>query len=83
MYLKIVEKKSDGIVVKGAKICQSGTLVVDETVVMPTIALKESDKVYAVSFAIESGTKGVTYVLQNNAYESKKRETPGWESGNP
>ncbi len=83
MYLKILEKKADGIVVKGAKICQSGALVVDETVVMPTIALKESDKAYAVAFAIESGTEGVTYVLQNNAYEAKKRETPGWESGNP
>ncbi|MEM3714724.1 MAG: 4-hydroxyphenylacetate 3-hydroxylase N-terminal domain-containing protein [Nitrososphaeria archaeon] len=83
MYLKIVEKKSDGIVVKGAKICQSGALVVDETVVMPTIALEEDDKAYAVAFAIESGTEGVTYILQNNAYEAKKRENPGWESGNP
>ncbi len=83
MYLKIVEKKSNGIVVKGAKICQSGALVVDETIVMPTIALKDSDKAYAVAFAIESGTEGVTYVLQNNAYEVKKRENPGWESGNP
>jgi aromatic ring hydroxylase len=83
MYLKIVEKKSDGIIVKGAKICQSGAAVVDETVVMPTIALKEQDKAYAVSFSISSGTEGVTYVLQNNAYEAKKRETTGWESGNP
>lgn len=83
MYLKIVETKSDGIVVKGAKICQSGALVVDETIVMPTIALKEQDKLYAVSFAVESATDGVTYILQNNAYESKKRENPSWESGNP
>ncbi len=83
MYLKIVETKADGIVVRGAKICQSGSLVVDETIVMPTIALKEQDKMYAVSFAVEAGTEGVIYVLQNNAYESKKRENPDWESGNP
>ncbi len=83
MYLKLVDKRDDGIVVRGAKICQSGALVADETVVMPTIALKEEDKVYAISFAIESGNENVIYVLQNNPYEAKKRETPDWESGNP
>ncbi len=83
IYLKITQTKDDGIVVRGAKICQSGALVVDETVVMPTIALNEQDKTYAVSFAIETGCENTIYVLQNNAYESKKRETPDWESGNP
>jgi len=83
MYLKIVEKRKDGIVVKGAKIHQSGAAAVDETLIMPTTALKEDDKAYAVSFAVPLGTEGVTYIMQNNAYESKRREGGDWEFGNP
>lgn len=83
MYLKIVEKRSDGIVVKGAKIHQSGAVGVDETLVMPTIALREEDKAYAVSFAVPLGEKGLVYVFQNNAFEAKRREGSSWETGNP
>ena len=83
MYLKIVEKRRNGIVVKGAKIHQSGAAAVDETLIMPTTALKEDDKAYAVSFALPLGAEGVTYVMQNNAYEAKRREGGKWEFGNP
>ena len=83
MYLKIVEKRSDGIVVKGAKMHQSGAAAVDETLIMPTTALREDDKAYAVSFAVPLGTNGITYILQNNAYEAKRREGGKWEFGNP
>ncbi len=83
MYLKIVEKRKDGIVVRGAKIHQSGAGAADETLIMPTTALKKDDKIYAVSFAVPLGTKGVTYIMQNNAYEAKRREGGEWEFGNP
>ncbi|WP_022670229.1 4-hydroxyphenylacetate 3-hydroxylase N-terminal domain-containing protein [Hippea alviniae] len=83
MYLKIVKKRSDGIVVKGAKIHQSGAVVSDYTLVVPTIALSEEDKEYAVAFAVSPDTEGLTYVMQNNAFEAKRRESQDWESGNP
>ncbi len=83
MYLRIVEKRPDGIVVRGAKAHQSGAVAADETVVMPTIALREEDKAYAVAFAVPSGAEGLIYVLQNNAFEAKRRENGEWEVGNP
>ena len=52
LYLRIVEIRPDGIVVRGAKAHQTGAVNSHEHLIMPTIALKEADKDYAVSFAV-------------------------------
>jgi aromatic ring hydroxylase len=83
MYLKVVDKNDDGIVVRGAKMHQSGAVVADATLVVPTISLNESEKEYAVAFAVSPDTDGLIYVMQNNAFEVKRREDDGWELGNP
>jgi len=48
LYVHIVEKREDGIVVRGAKAHQTGSINSHEHLVMPTIALREEDKAYAV-----------------------------------
>lgn len=58
-YVRIVEERDDGIVVRGAKAHTTGTPVVDEIVVLPTRAIGEEDASYAVSFAVPVDTPGV------------------------
>ena len=52
LFLHVVERRDDGIVVRGAKAHQTGILNSHEVIVMPTIAMGPEDKDYAVSFAV-------------------------------
>lgn len=58
-YVRVVEERGDGIVVRGAKAHTTGTPVVDEIVVLPTRAIGEKDAAYAVSFAVPVDSPGV------------------------
>ena len=51
-YVRIVDIRNDGIVVRGAKISITMAAYADEIIVLPTRALKEDDRDYAVAFAI-------------------------------
>ncbi len=62
MYTRIVERRDDGIVVRGAKIHTSCTTNVNEVIVLPTRAMSEADKDYAVAFAIPANTPGLKLV---------------------
>ncbi len=61
-YLRIVERRSDGIVVRGAKVHTSVAVNANELIVLPTRALSEADRDYAVAFAIPIDTPGLTLI---------------------
>ncbi len=44
MYLRIVEKRDDGIVIRGAKLNQTGVIFAHEVVILPTSAIAEKGK---------------------------------------
>ncbi len=75
MYLRVVEKKKDGIIVRGAKIHQSGSLCAHECLVMPSRELREADKDYAVSFALPGDAEGIIHVYGRGSLEA------GWLEG--
>lgn len=64
MYVHIVERRTDGIVVRGAKVHNSAAPVVDELVVVPTRAMSKEDADYAVAFAIPVATPGVKLIVR-------------------
>lgn len=68
LYVHIVERRSDGIVVRGAKAHTSVSTNANELIVLPTRAMSEADRDYAVSFAIPIDTPGL--VLLASAYDS-------------
>ena len=68
VYVRIVERRSDGIVVRGAKAHTSVSTNANELIVLPTRALGESDQDYAVSFALPLDTPGL--VLLASAFDS-------------
>lgn len=62
MYTRIVERRDDGIVVRGAKIHTSCTTNVNEVIVLPTRAMSEADRDYAVAFAVPANTPGLKLI---------------------
>lgn len=74
MYLRIVEVRPDGIVVRGAKAHQTGAVNSHEHLIMPTIAMKEEDKDYAVSFAVPSDAEGVVMIYGRQSCDTRKLE---------
>ncbi|NOT54608.1 MAG: gamma-aminobutyrate dehydratase [Deltaproteobacteria bacterium] len=71
-YLRVVEERSDGIVVRGAKVHTSVLTNTDEVIVLPTRAMKAEDKAYAVAFALPAATKGLK--LLASAYGGFKKD---------
>jgi 4-hydroxybutyryl-CoA dehydratase/vinylacetyl-CoA-Delta-isomerase len=67
LYLRIVERRADGIVVRGAKLHITGASVVHELVVMPTKAMNADEADYAVAFSVPANTKGVAIINRNFA----------------
>ncbi|OPY86544.1 MAG: 4-hydroxybutyryl-CoA dehydratase/vinylacetyl-CoA-Delta-isomerase [Smithella sp. PtaU1.Bin162] len=85
VYLHLVEKRKDGIVVRGYKVSQSGAIGAHETIVLPGGGLKDDEADFALAFAVQNSSPGLSYICQYNAY-SAEREMCGNdidELGNP
>jgi len=79
-YLRVVEEKEDGIVVRGAKAHQTGSLSSHEIIVLPTRAMKKEDKDYAIAFALPVDTPGIIHVVGRSTLDM--RELQGCDRGN-
>lgn len=62
-YVRVVDRLPDGIVVRGAKAHTTDAVVADEVIVIPTRALAEADRDYAVAFAVPVNTPGVKLIV--------------------
>lgn len=70
-YLHIVDRRADGIVVRGAKIHTSVSVNSNELIVLPTRAMSESDADYAVAFAVPIDTPGLKLLASPYGSHSK------------
>ncbi len=61
-YLRIVERREDGIVVRGAKLHTSVSINANAMIVLPTRAMKPGEEDYAVSFWLPVATDGLKLV---------------------
>jgi len=82
LFVHIVDKKPGGIVVRGAKLHQTGALNSHEIVVMPTQTLSEADRDYAVAFAIPADTQGILMIYGRQASDTRKLEDSRLDVGN-
>ena len=83
MYVHVVDKKSDGIIVRGCKICQSGAYAAFEHLFVPTTTLRKGEENYAVVFALPAGWDGVTYIAQYTPYTCERIMEKNEHTGNP
>ncbi|MCL2155917.1 MAG: 4-hydroxyphenylacetate 3-hydroxylase family protein [Leptospirales bacterium] len=82
LFLHVVEERSDGIVVTGAKAHQTGAVNSHDIIVMPTISMREEDKDYAISFAIPADAEGITYIYGRQSCDTRKLEKGSLDRGN-
>lgn len=83
LYLRVVERRPDGIVVRGAKAHQTGMNNSHEIIIMPTVAMGPDDKDYAVSFAVPIDTKGLFMIIGRQSCDTRKLEGSDLDVGNP
>lgn len=81
LYTRVVEKKSDGIVVRGCKVHISEASVADEVLVVPTRALRPEDKDYAVAFAVPGDWDGLKQVVTTHNLRDRKHFPHGFKAG--
>lgn len=72
-YVRVVERRDDGIVVRGAKCHTSVSVNANEVVVLPTRSMGPDDEDYAVSFAVPVNTPGLTLI--SSPYLSGERNS--------
>ena len=82
LFVRIVGKKTGGIVVRGAKVHQTGAINSHEILVMPTVTMKESDQDYAVSFAVPADAKGILFIYGRQSCDTRKLEESLTDVGN-
>lgn len=72
LYVHIVEKREDGIVVRGAKAHQTGMVNSHEMLILPTTNLGEEDKNYAVAAAIPVDAPGVVHIFGRQTNDQRR-----------
>jgi 4-hydroxybutyryl-CoA dehydratase/vinylacetyl-CoA-Delta-isomerase len=75
MYVRVVKKDSEGVVVRGAKAHQTGAVNCHEHLVMPTRGMRESEADYSICFAIPIDTPGLYHIYGRQPSDTRKLET--------
>jgi len=81
-FVHIVERRNDGIVIRGAKANQTGSVNSHEMLVMPTLNLREGDEDYAVVCALPMDTEGITLIYGRQSCDLRKLEEGDIDVGN-
>ncbi len=81
LFTRVVEEREDGIVISGAKAHQTGAVNSHEILVMPTMALREDDKAYALTCAVPLNAEGVILIFGRQTNEERKADS-SLDSGN-
>ena len=82
LFVHVVEKRTDGIVVRGAKCHQTGALNSHWILIMPTISMGKDDADYAVSFVAPADAEGIFYIYGRQSCDTRKLEGGEIDVGN-
>jgi 4-hydroxybutyryl-CoA dehydratase/vinylacetyl-CoA-Delta-isomerase len=82
LYTRIVERRADGVVIRGAKAHQTGCVNSHWIVVMPTIRLRPEDSDYAICAAIPVEDPGLAYIYGRQSCDTRAMEGGDIDVGN-
>ena len=81
-FVRVVERREDGVVIRGAKLHNTGGINSHEILVMPGTGLSEEEADYAVSCAVPANADGVLFIFGRQSNDNRKLEG-GCDIGNP
>jgi 4-hydroxybutyryl-CoA dehydratase / vinylacetyl-CoA-Delta-isomerase len=82
MFVHIVERRPDGIVLRGAKAHQTGCVNSHFIIVMPTMRLSQADRDYAVVAAIPADHPGLIFIYGRQSCDTRAMEGGTIDQGN-
>ena len=82
LFVHVVERRDKGVVIRGAKMHQTGCLNSHWIVVMPTMRLREEDRDYAIVAAIPVDHPGLTFVYGRQSCDTRALEGGEIDQGN-
>jgi 4-hydroxybutyryl-CoA dehydratase/vinylacetyl-CoA-Delta-isomerase len=82
LFVRIVERRPDGVVLRGAKMHQTGCLNSHWIVFMPTMRLRPVDRDYAVVAAVPVDHPGLTYIYGRQSCDTRALEGGDIDQGN-
>ena len=82
MFVRVVERRPDGVVIRGAKAHQTGCINSHWLLVMPTMRLTEKDKDFAIAAAVPVDHPGITYIYGRQSCDSRALEGGEIDQGN-
>ncbi|MGV8081177.1 MAG: 4-hydroxyphenylacetate 3-hydroxylase family protein [Syntrophales bacterium] len=83
LFTRVVERRKDGIVVRGAKAHQTGAINSHWILVMPTMTMTKEDADYALSFVAPADAEGIFYIYGRQSCDTRKLEGGEIDVGNP
>ncbi|VAX35261.1 4-hydroxybutanoyl-CoA dehydratase / Vinylacetyl-CoA Delta-isomerase [hydrothermal vent metagenome] len=86
LYVHVVERREDGVVIRGAKAHQTGAINSHYHLIMPTTAMREGDEEYAVCCSVAADHPGITYIYGRQSCDLRKLDESkagDIDSGNP
>ena len=82
-YVHVVERRDKGVVIRGAKIHMTGGVNSHEILVMPTVAMDERSKDYAITCAVPVDDPGVTMIFGRQAGDDRRDKKERIDVGKP
>jgi 4-hydroxybutyryl-CoA dehydratase/vinylacetyl-CoA-Delta-isomerase len=82
-YVHVVERRSDGIIIRGAKLHMTGAVNSHEILVMPTTAMDERSKDYTVVCAVPVDAPGITMIFGRQASDDRRDKMERIDVGKP
>lgn len=83
LFLRVKERRPGGIVIRGAKLHQTGMLNSHEILVMPTLTLRPGEEAWSVCCAVPTDADGIRYIYGRQASDTRKLEAYRLDVGNP
>ena len=82
-YVHISKRNRDGITIRGAKLHMTGAVNSHEILVMPTTAMDETSKDYAVVCSVPVNAPGITMIFGRQANDDRRDKKEMIDAGNP
>ena len=82
LFVHVVERRPDGVVLRGAKMHQTGCLNSHWLIVMPTMRLGANDGGYAVIAALPVDAPGLSYIYGRQSCDTRALEGSEIDQGN-
>jgi 4-hydroxybutyryl-CoA dehydratase/vinylacetyl-CoA-Delta-isomerase len=82
LFVRVVERRPAGVVIRGAKMHQTGCLNSHWILVMPTMRMREADTDYAITAAIPVDHPGLTFIYGRQSCDTRALEGGDIDQGN-